>query len=80
MILPGQRAIVFDGMAWNRGKPAQECHLPATIVCNYGRLPSKIIPWHYDDLVDVVFDHNPNEVSKSHFTSGIQLLCESLPS
>jgi hypothetical protein len=31
-------------------------------------------PWLYPDLVDVVFDHRPDAVSRGHFTDGVKII------
>jgi GTP1/Obg family GTP-binding protein len=46
-------------------------HRLLTYCDDYGNPAFEEIHWVYEDLVDVVFDHRPNEVSKGHFTSGV---------
>jgi hypothetical protein len=78
-IFPTDRVIVFDGWLWSsQKKPANQCFLPATVVCRYGykyKVPDNSGRiWTYEDCVDVIFDHRPERVSKGHFTSGVRKL------
>ena len=76
-IMPGTRLLVFDYRLFKDDvtTPSSDTWKPATVVCRYG-FKSK---WHgnYPDVVDVIFDHQPEQVSKSHFTKGCQVLNES---
>lgn len=85
MIMPGSRVMVFDNLLFKNDTdtPISFTVRPATVVCRYGRKTS-LFEGHltvptggyftscYPDLVDVVFDHRPNEVSKGHFTEGVK--------
>lgn len=67
----GDRVVAFRGNLWSRGKAAELCWEPATIVRRYGALISKVTPWRYPDLCDLVFDSD-NEESRAHFTSSLK--------
>ncbi len=43
------------------------------VLCRYGKLPAHGLG-EYLDLVDVIFDHRPDQVSHGHFTSGVDTL------
>lgn len=80
-IYPGTRVRVYfnRGFIDDRTTPCRMLMKPATVVQRYGRksayLPiSEMPPREYPDLVDVVFDHEPDCVSCGHFTSGVELL------
>jgi hypothetical protein len=72
-IMPGARVKVFDNRIYidDKTTPLSFTMRDATVVCRYGE---RVRDWIYEDLVDVVFDHRPNEVSKGHFTWGIEVL------
>lgn len=74
-LYPGDRVMVFDSLLFvdDRKTPLTHTVRPATIVCRYGR-KSNIGPWVYEDLVDVVFDHRPDKISKGHFTDCVRVL------
>lgn len=67
----GDRARFFDYRPWQKaGGDDPKTHndqyfLPATIIKVYGR-PG------YDELVDIIFDHQPDRVSFAHFTNLIK--------
>lgn len=74
-IMPGTRVTVYD--------PRIEKFKPATVSRRYGmkQPASKLNPINfpqriYDDLVDVLFDHRPETISKGHFTYGAKSLDE----
>jgi hypothetical protein len=79
-IMPGSRVMVFDHRLYKDdfSTPLSETMRPATVVCRYGskvwypRFMTK--PWLYPDLVDVVFDHRPDAVSRGHFTDGVKII------
>jgi hypothetical protein len=77
-IIIGSRVLVYDGINFVNDKltPYHFLMKPATIVNRYG----KISPYHgnYPDLVDVIFDERPNEISKGHFTDRVKILEEEL--
>ena len=84
-IMPGDRVMVFDHRLFQDdvSTPLTTTMQPATVVCRYGYkyYPPTYLscydydkPWTYPDVCDVVFDHRPQEVSKSHFTWGIRHL------
>lgn len=82
-IMPGDRVKVFDGRIYKNDRETPDCFKQATVVCRYGCqfpsicTPEKIktmseffvnLPWNYDDVIDVIFDHRPDEISRGHFT------------
>jgi hypothetical protein len=70
----GDRVIVFDAQLWHEPEAsALDAYKPATIVRRYSET-SKHSGYHYPDLIDVVFDHRPEKVSKGHFTTGVEKL------
>ena len=80
-IYPGTRVLVYfhRGFIDDRTTLYRTLMKPATVVQRYGRksayLPiSETQPHEYPDLVDVVFDHEPDRVSHGHFTHGVELL------
>lgn len=72
ILMPGDRVEVFDNTLFcdDISTPLSVTMKPATIVCRYGRKSQFGI---YPDLVDVVFDHRPERVSKAHFTNFVVL-------
>lgn len=73
----GDRVTVFDSSLWVYGTlPAWKCNKLATIVRRYSAT-SEHSGYDYPDLIDVVFDHHPEKVSKGHFTDGVKKLEES---
>lgn len=77
--MPGSRVKVFDPWLYrdDRSTPISETVKPATVVCRYGSKttdPESGLTRHYPDLVDVLFDHRPERVSRGHFTSGVELI------
>lgn len=72
-----KRAMVFDAIAWtNNGGDAEDNSVfmkPATVVSE---------PYHQEGytstmftlLVDVIFDHKPNYVSKGHFEHCVEYI------
>ena len=79
-ILPGARVMVFDYLLFKNDKttPLSRTMKPATVVCRYGTIQDRIcedfVLGPYPDCVDVLFDHQPERVSKGHFTSGVELV------
>ena len=69
---------------WDKGENRMEAGKSMTAMqcgawCSYTEqsayLPiSETQPHKYPDLVDVVFDHEPDRVSRGHFTDGAELL------
>ncbi len=69
-MLPGDRVVVFDSIAWSHLKvSAKDCHKPATVVAYYSIYKSTL--GRYNALIDVIFDDRPDDVSKGHFTEHI---------
>ena len=76
---PGQRVMVYDYSLFKNDKdtPCLQLTLPATVVCWYGK-QIKYYPINdfslgpYESLVDVIFDHRPNQVSHGHFGDGVE--------
>lgn len=81
-ILPGTRVKVFDSRLYKDDKvtPLSMTMKEATVVKHYGQLAEyfneDLILGPYESMVDVVFDHRPNEIDRGHFTWGIQLIEE----
>ena len=79
-IMHDARVIVFDSILYKDdiSTPSKHTMRPATVVCRYGRKDAAITSdWPeriYDDLVDVIFDHRPERVSKGHFTYAVSLI------
>ena len=72
-ILPGTRVMVFDSRLFKDDKstPLSYTIRLATVICRYG-YESKFGLGKYPDLVNVIFDHKPNNISRGHFTDGIR--------
>lgn len=85
-IMEGTRVLVFDNRLYKNDlvTPLTMTMKEATVVCRYGRPITKysddLTLGPYPDLVDVVFDHRPNEISKGHFTNGVEVICECVAS
>ena len=47
---------------------------PGTDMKRYGMRSTYNTNWIYPDLVDVKFDHRPNEISRGHFTHTVEIL------
>lgn len=80
-IVPGCRVKVFDGRLFRNDRitPLSFTVRPATVVARYGTRTKGSMddpPRTYPDLIDVLFDHRPESVSKGHFTSGAKVLDE----
>jgi len=75
MILPDSRVLVFDASLFvdDVKTPLSHTMKPATVTRRYGYRSVYNKNWIYDDLVDVVFDHNGSP-SRGHFTRGIKEL------
>jgi hypothetical protein len=69
---PGTRILVFDHLLFKNDveTPLKVTMKAATVVSNYSYRNKS-----YVNLVDVIFDHRPNEISKGHFYRSIELLC-----
>jgi hypothetical protein len=78
-IMPGDRVQAFDWTLFknDHDTPLSVTMKPATVVRRYGRLPTRLSPWNYPDLVDVVFDHRPERESQGHFTDCVRVLAVS---
>lgn len=74
-ILPGSRVLLFDPQLFTNDftTPLSLTVRPATVVRRYGYI-SIIGEYKYNDVVDVVFDHRPDKVSKAHFTDGVKIM------
>ncbi len=73
-LFPNDRVLVFDSRLYKDdvSTPLSMTMKPATIVNRYGSLKKDYVSGSlgpYPDLIDVVFDHRPEEVSKGHFTN-----------
>jgi len=80
-LMPGDRVLVFDWRLYKRDDitPLDFTMRPATIVRRYGQVAlyspiTELADGPYPDLVDVQFDHRPGEISRGHFTDGVQEL------
>lgn len=74
MIVPGSRVLVFDHLLFvdDKSTPISVTMKPAIVLRRYGRRCHPALGnWCYPDLVDVQFDHRPNE-SHCHFTEGVE--------
>ena len=77
-LMPGDRVMVFDPRLYidDFKTPLSVTVKPATVIARYGKKINSNFTgnkdWIYPDLVDVQFDHRPNEVSKGHFTDGVK--------
>lgn len=65
---PGTRVKVFDNSLFKDDKstPLLYTVRPATVVCWYG-MKSVLLGHCYSNLIDVVFDHRPERISRGHF-------------
>ena len=72
-MLPGDRVQVFDPTLFinDVSTPLPVTMKSATVVRHYG---FKNHGRTYPDVIDVVFDHRPGEVSKMHFTKAVKPL------
>ncbi len=71
----GDRALVYDSRDFvnDRVTPCSLLMRPATVLARYGsKTDYGSGPVLYPDLVDVIFDHRPFEVSHGHFTEWIE--------
>jgi hypothetical protein len=67
---PGTRVKVLDNTLYKDDKstPLSYTVRPATVVCWYGRKSVLLGKYcRYDNLIDVIFDHRPERVSRAHF-------------
>ncbi len=74
-ILPGDRVMAFDPFLFKDdvSTPLSYTVRPATVVARYGYKTSYDgVECIYDDLVDVQFDHRPEQISHGHFTRGVE--------
>lgn len=72
----GDRVLVYDyrGFKNDVETPRSVLIRPAVVVCRYGYITDYGSgPCRYPDLLDVVFDHRPGEVSRGHFTEYVEL-------
>jgi hypothetical protein len=67
-IMQGTRVKLFDCRSYTTKD--------ATVVCRYGLISHGKYTYGfcYPDLVDVVFDHRPDNISRGHFTSGVVVI------
>lgn len=73
----GDRVRVYDARDFKNDveTPCSMLMRPALVVCRYGKVVDYGSgPCRYSDLIDVVFDHRPGEVSCGHFTEYVELL------
>lgn len=71
MITIGSKVKVFDHRLYKNDiiTPISYTMKPATVVNRYCYVDGV-----YSDVVDVIFDYRPNETSKHHFTSSLQMI------
>lgn len=79
-IYPVSRVFVY----YNRGfkndieTPYSMLMKPATVIRRYGKkffIPYCMdFPWYYPDSVDVIFDHDQENISCGHFTTGVEMI------
>lgn len=64
---PGMRLLVFDNTLFKDDitTPLSMTMKPATVMCWYGYRDKQY--GIYPNMVDVLFDHKPDRVSKGHF-------------
>ena len=74
-LYPGDRVLVFDHRLYknDRQTPLTTTMRPATVIRYYGKY-CKGLQCFYPDLIDVVFDHRPQQESKGHFLTSIEPL------
>ena len=79
-IVEGSRVKAFDYRLYKNDieTPLSVTLKEGTIICRYGVFSDSIAKncgyeaGKYPDLVDIVFDHEPNKISHGHFTCGIK--------
>lgn len=81
-IAPGTRVMVFDSTLYKDDKktPLSYTVRPAVVIRHYGLQAqdygstNDLVLGPYQSLVDVIFDHRPERVSKGHFTYSISVI------
>jgi hypothetical protein len=70
----GDKVLVFDHRLFKDDKstPLSMTMKEAKVICRYGQRSRYNPSWIYPDLIDVVFDYRPNEISHAHFTEYIK--------
>ena len=77
-LMPGDRVMVFDPRLYvdDFKTPLSVTVKPATVVARYGKKVNNNLTNNkdcfYPDLVDVKFDHRPDDISEGHFTHAIK--------
>lgn len=81
-IEPGTRVLAFDYRLYkdDHKTPLNITMKTATVVCRYGSIAqhyptADMTLGPYPDLVDVRFDHRPDQISRGHFTTGVEVIC-----
>jgi len=77
----GDRVKVFDYTLFINDikTPLSHTMRPAVVVCHYGYVSEWLEKEvgreaaKYDDIIDVIFDHRPNKISKGHLVSHVEL-------
>lgn len=72
--MPGDRVLAFDHLLY-RDDVSTPCSVtvrPATVLARYGTESKRF--GRYPDLVDLLFDHRPEQSSYGHFTHGVRRL------
>lgn len=70
---PGTRVLVFDPSIYYDDISTPNCIKPATVVCWYASR-STITNLVDESLIDVIFDHRPDRISRAHFTYCVEVL------
>ena len=78
-IYPGTRVKAFDHLLQkgNVSIPISYAFRPGTVVKRYGKLKKNYNDFclgPYPDLVDIKFDHRPDQISRGHFTEGVEVI------
>ena len=79
---PGTRVAVFDSSLFKDdiSTPLSYTVRPATVTCWYGYVSEYMEREYgreaaiYPDMIDVIFDHRPERVSRGHFSDGVELI------
>ena len=73
-IMPGDLVIAFDSRLFKDdvSTPLSYTKGIAKVIRRYGYRSTYNPDWIYPDLVDLLFDHNPN-ISHGHFTETVTL-------
>jgi len=81
-ILPYDRVECFDSRLYidDIKTPLSTTVRKGTVIRRYGYVSEYMLKEHgveasrYPDMVDIIFDYRPEQVSKGHFTTGVKTL------